>query len=117
MWKVLNKEVDLGEPTSFFDQVFFGLYPKRMSGSKVFVDDQRNMFESRMSVGGVENCLTILTIIITCSPFFSQQSTIDYSYCRCGGAELFSTYSYSRGRGTELFSNSGYSRGRGTERP
>ena len=24
MWKVLNKEVDLGEPTSFLDHVYFG---------------------------------------------------------------------------------------------
>ena len=24
MWKVLNKEVDLGEPTSFLDHVFLG---------------------------------------------------------------------------------------------
>ena len=24
MWKVLNEEVDLGEPTSFLDHVYFG---------------------------------------------------------------------------------------------
>ena len=24
MWKVLNKEVDLGEPTSFLDHVYLG---------------------------------------------------------------------------------------------
>ena len=24
MWKLLNKEVDLGEPTSFFDHVYLG---------------------------------------------------------------------------------------------
>ena len=28
MWKVLNKEVDLGEPTSFFDHVYLGVYSK-----------------------------------------------------------------------------------------
>ena len=26
MWKVLNKEVDLGEPTSFLDHVYLGMY-------------------------------------------------------------------------------------------
>ena len=30
MWTVLNKEVDLGEPTSFLDHVYFGLHSKTM---------------------------------------------------------------------------------------
>ena len=30
MWKVLNKEVDLGEPTSFLDHVYLGCTPKTM---------------------------------------------------------------------------------------
>ena len=29
-WKTLMKDVDLEEPISFLDQVFFGLYSKRM---------------------------------------------------------------------------------------
>ena len=33
--------------------------------------------------------VTIAAIIITCSPFFSQQLISDYSYSRGGGAELF----------------------------
>ena len=33
MWKVLNKEVDLGEPTSFLDHVYLG-YTQRQLGSK-----------------------------------------------------------------------------------
>ena len=33
--------------------------------------------------------ITIAAIIITCSPFFSQQLISDYSYSRGGGAELF----------------------------
>ena len=28
LWKMLNKEVDLGEPTSFLDHVYFGMYSK-----------------------------------------------------------------------------------------
>ena len=30
MWKVLNKEVDLGEPTSFLDHVYCGLRSRTM---------------------------------------------------------------------------------------
>ena len=30
MWKLLNKEVDLGEPTSFLDHVYLGLHSKTM---------------------------------------------------------------------------------------
>ena len=30
MWKVLNKEVDLGEPTSFFDHVYLGCTQRRI---------------------------------------------------------------------------------------
>ena len=30
MWKVLNKEVDLGEPTSFLDHVYLGCTQKKM---------------------------------------------------------------------------------------
>ena len=30
MWKILMKDVDVGEPTSFLDHVYFGLHPKRM---------------------------------------------------------------------------------------
>ena len=30
MWKVLNQEVDLGEPTSFLDHVHLGMNSKKM---------------------------------------------------------------------------------------
>ena len=48
---------------------------------------------------------------------FPQELISDYSYSRCGGAEIFSIYSYSRGGATEFISNSGHSGRRGTERP
>ena len=35
MWKVLNKEVDLGEPTSFFDHVYLGCTPKNAKKAKI----------------------------------------------------------------------------------
>ena len=54
MWKVLNKEVDLGEPTSFLDHVYLGCTQRQCEVSKDIVDNYRTMFESRISAGGVE---------------------------------------------------------------
>ena len=55
MWKVLNKEVDLGEPTSFLDHVYLGCTQRKCEVSKDIVDNYRYMFESRISVGGLGN--------------------------------------------------------------
>ena len=52
MWKVLNKEVDLGEPTSFLDHVYLGCTQRQFEISKDIVDYYRTMFESRISAGG-----------------------------------------------------------------
>ena len=52
MWKVLNKEVDLGERTSFFDHVYLGCTQRQCEISKDIVDTYRTMFESRISAGG-----------------------------------------------------------------
>ena len=49
MWKLLNKEVDLGEPTSFLDHVFLGCTQRQSEISKDIVDNYRAMFESRIS--------------------------------------------------------------------
>ena len=49
MWKVLNKEFDLGEPTSFFDHVYLGCIQRQCEISKDIVDNYRAMFESRIS--------------------------------------------------------------------
>ena len=54
MWKLLNKEVDLGEPTSFLDHEYLGCTQRQCEISKDIVDNYRSMFESRISVGGVE---------------------------------------------------------------
>ena len=45
MWKVLNKEVDLGEPTSFLDYVYLGCTQRQFEISKDIVDNYRTMFE------------------------------------------------------------------------
>ena len=54
MWKLLNKEVDLGEPTSFFDHVSLGCTQRQCQISKDIVDNYRTMFESRISAGATE---------------------------------------------------------------
>ena len=52
MWKVLNEEVDLGEPTSFLDHVYLGCTQRQCQISKDIVDNYRTMFESRISAEG-----------------------------------------------------------------
>ena len=55
MWKVLNKEVDLGEPTSFLDHENLGCTQRQCEVSQDIGDNCRTMFESRISAGGLEN--------------------------------------------------------------
>ena len=54
MWKVLNQEVDLGEPTSYLDHVFLGCTQRQCEISKDIVDKYRTMFESPISAEGTE---------------------------------------------------------------
>ena len=54
MWKVLNKEVDLGKPTSFLDHVYLGCTQRQCEISKDIVDNYRTMFESRICAGATE---------------------------------------------------------------
>ena len=65
MWKVLNKSVDLGELTSFFDHVFLGCSQRQCEMSKDIVDNCRTMFESRISAGGTEKLLCSENICIS----------------------------------------------------
>ena len=58
MWKLLNKEVDLGEPTSFLDHVFLGCTQRQCEISKDIVDNYRTMFESRISAGEIREITT-----------------------------------------------------------
>ena len=37
MWKVLNKEVDLGEPTSFFDHVYLDVLKDNVKKQRIFL--------------------------------------------------------------------------------
>ena len=67
MWKVLNQEVDLGEPTSFLDHVYLGCTQRQCQKSKDIVDNYRTMFESRISAGGTTGA---------CSPWVEDMNWI-----------------------------------------
>ena len=54
MWKVLNKEVELGEPTYFIDHENLECTQRQNEISKDIVDNHRAMFESRISAGATE---------------------------------------------------------------
>ena len=55
MWKVLMKEDDLGEPTSFLDQVYLGCTQRECQTSKDTVDNNhRDMFESKIFARATE---------------------------------------------------------------
>ena len=41
MWKLLNKDVELGEPTSFLDHVYLGCTQRQCEVSKDIVDNYR----------------------------------------------------------------------------
>ena len=71
MWKLLNKEVDLGEPTSFLDHVYLGCTQRQCEVSKDIVDNYRAMFESRISAGGIGK----ITILSKYSYFFMVRMT------------------------------------------
>ena len=54
MWKVLVKDVDLGEPTSLLDHDHLGCTQRECETSKNLEDNHRNMFESGISAGASE---------------------------------------------------------------
>ena len=57
-WKILMKDVDWREPTSFLDHVFLGCTQRECQISKDIVDNHRIMFESRISAGAKEKLPT-----------------------------------------------------------
>ena len=57
MWKIIMKDVDVREPTSFVDYVDLGCTQRERKRSTEIVDNYRDMFESRMSAGNIEKPL------------------------------------------------------------
>ena len=53
-WKILMKDVDLGEPTSFLDHVYLGCTQRECKINKNIVDNYISMFESRISAWTIE---------------------------------------------------------------
>ena len=64
MWKLLNKEVALGEPTSFLDHENLGCTRRQCEISKDIVDNCRTMFESRISAGGEQKSFHTLKMFV-----------------------------------------------------
>ena len=54
MLKLLNKEVDLEEPTSFLDHVYMGCTQRQCQLGKNIVDNYRTIFESNISTRATE---------------------------------------------------------------
>ena len=61
MWKVLNEEVDLGEPTSFLDHENLGCTQRQCEISKDIMDNYRATFESRISAVRTEKSPKLVT--------------------------------------------------------
>ena len=57
MWKVLVKDVDLGEPTSFLDHDYLVCTQRECETRKDIVDNYRNMFESKISAWATKKLL------------------------------------------------------------
>ena len=76
LWKLLFKEVVLGEPTSFLDHVYLGCIQRQCEISKDIVDNYRTMFESRISAGEVEKL-----------PFSQNNRISSWSYDMVGHAK------------------------------
>ena len=53
-WKILMKDVDLEEPTSFLDHVYLGYTQRECQMNKDIVANYRDKFESRISAGAKE---------------------------------------------------------------
>ena len=62
MWKVLDKEVDLGEP--FLDHENLSCTQGQCEISRDIVDNYRAMFESRISAGGTEKTTILGKIFV-----------------------------------------------------
>ena len=57
MWKIIMKDVDVGQPTLFLDHVYLGCIQRECQTSEGLVDSHRSMFESRISAGALGKLL------------------------------------------------------------
>ena len=64
MWKVLNKEVDLEEPTSFLDHVYLGCTKDNAKQAKTLWTITEPCSNSRLSAGGNRKTVIPSKIIV-----------------------------------------------------
>ena len=57
MWKKLMKSVDIDEPTSFLDHVYFGCTQRECKPTEIIIEQFTKMLESRISAGATEKLL------------------------------------------------------------
>ena len=57
MWKKLMKNVDLDEPSSFFDHVSLGCTQRECKPNDNIIEQYTKVFESRISAGATEKLL------------------------------------------------------------
>ena len=57
MWKKLINIVDLDEPTSFLDHVYWGCAQGECKPNESIIEESSKMFESRISAGATEKLL------------------------------------------------------------
>ena len=65
MWKILMKDIDLEEPTSFLDHVYLRCTQRECQANKDIVDNFWRLFESRISAGAIESCLILRNLAQT----------------------------------------------------
>ena len=58
VWKILMKDVDLGESTSSHDHIQWDCTQRECQRNKDIVDNHKDMLESKISAGGIENYFT-----------------------------------------------------------
>ena len=63
MWKVFNKEVDLGEPTSFLDHVYLGCTQRQCEISKDIVDNYRPCLNREFPRRELKNFHTLIIFV------------------------------------------------------
>ena len=68
MWKLLNKEVDVGEPTSCLDHVYLGCTQRQCEINTDIVDNYRAKFESRISAGEQKSFHTLRIFVFLRGP-------------------------------------------------
>ena len=54
VWKILMKNVDIEEPTSFLDHVHLGCTQRECKPNDTIIEEHKKMFESRISAGTTE---------------------------------------------------------------